>query len=248
MGTDSKIEWTTHTFNPWIGCQKVSPGCDRCYAEAMMDHRYHRVQWGPHGERKRTTPDYRRQPQRWNAGADRFEREYGHRQRVFCASLADVFDNAVSPEWRHDLWDRIKQTPRLDWMILSKRPQNILRMLPTDWGDGWRHVWLGVTCESQGEYDRRWPLLACIPTTVRFISYEPALTPLQLDAWQGVLPDWVICGGESGAGARTMDSAWARLVRDQCADTGISFFMKQMTGKRPIPPDLMVRQFPKRRP
>jgi protein gp37 len=246
MGTDTKIEWTDHTFNPWIGCQKVSPGCDHCYAEAMMDHRYHRVQWGPHSERQRTTPDYWRQPLRWNAAADRFERECGHRQRVFCASLADVFDNSVSSEWRHDLWDRIKQTPRLDWMILSKRPQNIVRMLPTCWGDGWCHVWLGVTCENQEEYDRRWPLLARIPTIVRFISYEPALTPLQLDAWQGVLPDWVICGGESGStGARMMDPAWARLMRDQCADAGISFFMKQMTGKKPIPTDLMVRQYPR---
>ncbi len=89
MAENSKIEWTTHTFNPWIGCQKVSPGCDHCYAEALMDTRWGKVKWGPHGERKRTSEANWKQPLRWAKAAN------GTRPRVFCASLADVFDNQV---------------------------------------------------------------------------------------------------------------------------------------------------------
>jgi protein gp37 len=95
MGEYSKIEWTDHTFNPWIGCQHVSPGCDHCYAEKMMDHRYGRVEWGPHGQRKRTSEANWRNPVKWDAEAKSFKNEYGHPPRVFCASLADVFDNKV---------------------------------------------------------------------------------------------------------------------------------------------------------
>ena len=150
----SKIEWTDHTFNPWIGCQKVSPGCDHCYAEARMDHRFHRVQWGPHGKRSRTSPDTWRQPLRWAKAAN------GSRPRVFCASLADVFDNRAPLGARADLFALIRRTPELDWMLLTKRPENIRRMLPDDWADGWPHVWLGTTCEDQQHFDRRWPILS----------------------------------------------------------------------------------------
>ncbi len=235
MGAASKIEWTDHTFNPWIGCQKVSPGCDHCYAETMMDHRYHRVQWGPHGERIRTSPANWRKPMQWAKTAN------GARPRVFCASLADVFDNKVPILWRDELWTLIQATPALDWLLLTKRPENIARMLPADWEGGWPNVWLGTTCEDQQRYDMRWPKLAAIPAVVRFISYEPAIGSLH---YQWGRPDWIICGGESGASARTMEPAWARAVRDTCARDGIAFFMKQMTGKKPIPDDMMVRQFP----
>lgn len=242
MAENSKIEWTDHTFNPWIGCQKVSPGCDHCYAEAMMDKRWGKVQWGPHGERKRTSDGNWRQPMRWAQAAK------GRRPRVFCASLADVFDNQVPREWRADLFDLIASTPELDWLLLTKRPENIQKMLPFDWGEKYRNVWLGTTCEDQEHYDRRWRILANIPAAIRFISYEPAIGPLMP---RGVvvpkafrLPDWLICGGESGHGARMMDPEWARDTRDECAVAGISFFMKQMTSKKPIPDDLMVRQFP----
>jgi protein gp37 len=112
------IAWTDHTYNPSIGCTKVSPGCDRCYAEAAWDKRYHRVQWG--GERSRTKSS---EPQTW----DRKAREAGVRRRVFCASLADVFDNQVPDEWRADLWALIARCRALDWMLLTKRPQNITR-------------------------------------------------------------------------------------------------------------------------
>jgi protein gp37 len=235
MGEVTKIEWTDHTFNPWIGCQKVSPGCDHCYAEAMMDHRYGRVRWGPRGARSRTSEGNWRQPLKWARQA------CGHRPRVFCASLADVFDNKVPKEWRGDLWELIRKTPELDWMLLTKRPENIRRMLPNGWP--WDHVWLGTTTEDQRHYDQRWRILSDIPAAIRFISYEPALGSLRLHGHS--LPDWVICGGESGAQqARMMEPAWARAMRDQCRELGVAFFMKQMTKRVPIPKDLAIREWP----
>ena len=238
MGENTKIEWTDHTFNPWIGCQKVSPGCDHCYAEAMMDRRYGRVQWGPHGERSRTSDANWRQPLKWARQVN------GRRPRVFCASLADVFDNKVPKEWCDNLWELINETRQLDWMLLTKRPENIRKMLPKDWGSGYPHVWLGATTENQQHYDHRWRILSDIPAAIRFISYEPALGPLQLHG--NPLPDWVICGGESGARqARMMDPGWARSVLDQCKGTRIAFFMKQITKLAPIPKDLFIREWPR---
>lgn len=244
MTENSKIEWTDHTFNPWIGCQKVSPGCDHCYAEAMMDHRFGKVEWGAHGERKRTSGANWKHPLRWNSQAC----ETGTRQRVFCASLGDIFDNQVPKEWRADLFQLIAVTPELDWQLLTKRPENIGKMLPAaivglePWP--WRNVWLGTTAEDQEHYDRRWGILSKIPAAIHFVSFEPALGPLVLPTGSR-LPDWIICGGESGNGARYMKPRWARNLRDECQELGISFFMKQMTGKKPIPLGLLVRQFPK---
>lgn len=238
MGEVTKIEWADHTFNPWIGCQKVSAGCDHCYAEAMMDHRYGRVKWGPHGERVRTSAANWRKPYQWNKAA----KAAGVRHRVFCASLADWLDNKVPDQWRDDLAVVIEGTPNLDWLLLTKRLENFDKLAP------WRrnflpqNVWLGTTCEDQVNYDRRYPILRGLGAAVSFISYEPALGPLYV--WGK--PDWIICGGESGPQARMMDLAWARSARDQCAASGIAFFFKQTTGKKSIPDDLMVRQFPTR--
>lgn len=235
MGENSAIEWTDHTFNPWQGCMKVSPACDHCYAE-VRDLRFHRgVHWGPTAPRQRTKNWSA--PRKWNRDA----RTSGTRARVFCASLADVFDNQAPPEWRTDLWALIADTQRLDWMLLTKRPQNIRKMLPATWGNGWPNVWLGCTTENQEEANRRIPLLRSIPARVRFLSCEPLLEPTAPDL-DGI--DWVICGGESGRGARYMEPDWARALRDQCAEAGVAFFMKQMTGKQPIPDDLLVRQWP----
>jgi protein gp37 len=244
MGENSKIEWTTHTFNPWIGCQKVSAGCDHCYAEAMMDKRWGKVQWGPHGERKRTSEANWKLPLRWAKVA----RGTGSRPRVFCASLADVFDNQAPDIWRSDLFALIEATPELDWLLLTKRPENIAKMIWPKWDRGLpRNIWLGTTCEDRDNYDRRWPRLREIPARVRFISYEPAIGPLfHPHAWDlNEKPDWIICGGESGHGARMMDPAWARWVRDAAAGHGIAFFMKQMTDRKPILQELLVREFPK---
>jgi protein gp37 len=231
----TKIAWTDSTFNPWMGCQKVSDGCLKCYAEADRDHRFHQVEWGPHGERKRTTPGYWRMPRKWNADAARFEREHGRRHRVFCASLADVFDNKVPASWRADLFEVIRDTPQLDWFLLSKRPQNMRKMLPPDWGTGYPNVWLGATTESAKYYQQRWPILASIPAAIRFVSYEPAVGPLGPLDLGHVLPNWVICGGESGHDARSMQLVWVRQARDECRRYGVSFFMKQFGSNSGIP-------------
>ena len=237
MAENSKIEWTDHTFNPWIGCQEVSAACDNCYARVQNDYRGWVKGWGPDGERKRTKTWG--MPVKWNKEAA----AAGVRRKVFCASLADVFDNKVPSEWRDDLWALIRATPYLDWQLLTKRPQNIAKMLPKDWGNGYPNVWLGVTAENQDEYWRRRKPLFNVPAVVHFISYEPALGPLSIQGY-GV-PHWVICGGESAKGVhRPMDLKWARDLRDECSKFEIAFFMKQVDKVQPIPPDLMVREFP----
>ncbi len=241
MAENSKIEWTTHTFNPWIGCTKVSPACDNCYAEAMMDHRYGRVEWG--GDRVRTSASTWQQPRRWNRQAE----AAGVRPFVFCASLADVFDNEVEPLWRRDLFKLIEETPSLIWLLLTKRIGNVMKMTAPLAGNPClpRNVAIGATMANQEEYDRdRMKLLevaVCWRTLFTFGSFEPMLGPIILDK---NAPDWIICGGESGRAAREMAPAWARDLRDASRRFGRAFFMKQMTGKTPIPDDLFVRQFP----
>lgn len=251
MAEKTEIAWCDSTFNPWIGCQKVSPGCDNCYAETLMDTRYHRVKWGPHGERKRTSEANWKLPLRWARKAREAIEDFETgiltlrpaRPRVFCASLADVFDNQAPEQWRADLWALIDATPELDWLLLTKRPENIERMLGL-WEMGIpRNVWLGTTAEDQANYDRRWPILRRVPAAVKFISYEPAIGQLRLFG-DAPFPDWFICGGESGPGHRDMDPDWTRWVKHVCEYHGIPFFMKQMAGKKPIPEDLKMRQFP----
>ena len=227
MGEKSKIEWCDNTFNPWIGCQKVSPGCDHCYAEAQNAFRkWNGGTWGPHAPRKRTSDANWKKPLKWNAEAGAFKREHGHRPRVFCASLADVFDNQVPSAWRKDLFALIAECHRLDWLLLTKRPQNALKMLPADWGDGYRNVWLGVTAEDQPHFDQRWEHLQKIPASIKFISYEPAIGPLRLPT-HGPHPDWLISGGESGGGARPVKRRWIRDVIADCRDHDVAVFHKQ---------------------
>jgi protein gp37 len=226
MAEFSKIEWTDHTFNPWTGCTNVSPGCDHCYAEAWSKRSGH-VKWG-NNPRKRTTEAYWKAPHIWQARAAEFAaRNGGRRQRVFCASLADVFDNQAEKAWRRDLFTLIRETPSLDWLLLTKRPQNIKKMLPPDWGEeGYHNVWLGFTAEDQDRYDQRWKVLAAVPAVVRFVSYEPAIGPLRLSDAE-LQPDWLISGGESGPGARPMNPQWARDVVADCRRLGITPFFKQ---------------------
>src|SRR5262249_3696161 len=169
----TRIEWAQSTFNPWVGCQHVSDGCQNCYAE--RDNKFRQWTaggaWGPHAERTRTSADYWRTPLRLAKRA----REGGERYRIFCAPLADWLGNQVPQQWRIDLAEVIRATPELDWLLLTKRIENYDRFAP--WAQAPDNVWLGVTAENQKEYDRRWPLLARIPAVVRFVSHEPALTP-----------------------------------------------------------------------
>lgn len=238
MAENSKIEWCDHTFNPWVGCTKVSPACDHCYAEAWAKRTGQAQLWD--GDRRRTSGANWRQPILWNRKAE----AAGTRARVFCASLADVFDNKAASRWRDDLWRLIARTPFLDWLLLTKRPQNIHKMLPgpaigaPEWGDGWPNVWLGTTVENQEEADRRIPHLLGVPAKVRFLSCEPLLEPIEtpflkmrIDEHGNFLSGgrihWVICGGESGPLARPMHPDWARSLRDQCQAAGVLFFFKQ---------------------
>lgn len=237
MAENSKIEWTDHTFNPWIGCQEVSPACDNCYARVQNNHRKWVDGWGPHGERRRTKTW--RDPVKWNREAA----QAGVRRKVFCASLADVFDKKVPTEWRDDLWELINATPKLDWLLLTKRPQNIKKMLPKDWGEiGYVNVWLGVTGETNDLARQRAMHAVVIPATIHFMSVEPMLGPVE--PIDGI--DWVICGGESAKGIhRPMKLKWARDLRDHCRAAGMSFFMKQIDKVQPIPNDLLIREFPR---
>lgn len=182
MAEQSKIEWTDHTFNPWEGCQAVAPECDNCYAEARDQRFTGGTHWGPKAPRRRTGPQNWNKPRRWNAQAEAFAATHGRRQRVFCASLADVFDNAVDPAWRDDLWNLIRECDQLDWLLLTKRPQNIRKMLPPDWGNGWAHVWLGTSAGSQKTAETNIPALLAVPAAVRFVSAEPMLGPMDLTA------------------------------------------------------------------
>ena len=184
MAKNSAIEWTDHTFNPWIGCTKVSPGCDHCYAEARMDSRLHVVQWGAGQPRKRTSAANWKEPLRWQREAADFRATYGRRQRVFCSSLADVFDNAVDPAWRADLFRLIEATPDLDWLLLTKRIGNAAQMMFLARGGHLPllpNVWIGATIVNQEEADRDIPKLLAVPARVRFLSMEPLLGPVDLE-------------------------------------------------------------------
>jgi protein gp37 len=178
MGEVTGISWTDHTWNPWWGCSKVSAGCANCYAE-RDSLRFGLQLWGPGASRKRQSANYWREPLTWNARAV----ATGVRKRVFCASMADVFDADGLADERERLWSLIRQTPGLDWLLLTKRPENIRAMLPPDWsavGDGYANVWLGVSVEHQEAADARIPLLLSIPARIRFLSCEPLLGPLTL--------------------------------------------------------------------
>lgn len=240
MAEHSTIEWTDSTFNPWIGCTKISPACDHCYAEALMDTRHGRVKWG--GERSRTSESNWQQPRRWKRQAAAFLAEHGRRRRVFCSSLADVFDNQVPPEWRDDLWALIRDTPDLDWLLLTKRPQNIEKMKPEFWDEVKGHVWLGTTVEDQKRAAQNIPHLLEHDAAVRFVSCEPLLGPIAITNYLRDLPierrrrlDWVIAGGESGHNARPSHPDWFRSLRDQCATASVPFLFKQWGEFAPHP-------------
>jgi protein gp37 len=238
MSNNTKIEWADHTFNPWEGCQKVGPGCDHCYAETR-NARFAggtAINWGPGAPRRRTSAANWRKPLAWNAAHAEFYAIHGHRQRVFCASLADVFDNAVDPSWRADLADLIQATPNLDWLLLTKRIGNVGPMLTAMFLDGAPpNVWLGATIANQEEADRDIPKLLQVAVDTRFLSMEPLLgavdlTPMfehRAEQWSDTGVDWVIVGGESGPGARPMHPHWARDLRVQCASAGVPFLFKQ---------------------
>ncbi|WP_370458903.1 phage Gp37/Gp68 family protein [Aggregicoccus sp. 17bor-14] len=210
-----------HTFNPWWGCTRVSPGCDHCYAEGI-DARAGGGHWGKGAPRRTFGEKYWAGPLAWEREAVR----RGERQRVLCASMADVFD-AEAPEGElPKLWALIQRTPHLDWLLLTKRPARIARSLPSDWGEGYPNAWLGVSVEDADTAAQRLPVLLSVPARLRFACCEPILGPLPLRPWLSGL-DWVIAGGESGPHARPLHPDWVRDLRVQCVEADCPFFFKQ---------------------
>jgi protein gp37 len=229
MGETTAIAWTDHTFNPWWGCERVSPGCQNCYAEAFAK-RTGNVVWGKKADRRRFGDKHWQEPLKW----DRQAEKDGKRHLVFCASMADVFEDRIDHlEDRRRLFDLIEGTPHLTWQLLTKRPENVLNMVPLHWIGGWpAHAWIGTTVEDQQRADERIPHLARIPAPVRFLSCEPLLGYVDLiNHVEGV--DWVIVGGESGPGHRPLDIENARTMRDQCRMWDVPFFFKQVGGHHP---------------
>ena len=235
MGKNSTIEWTDHTFNPWWGCAKVSTGCENCYAETWAKRVGEKV-WGKNQDRRFFGENHWSEPLKWNTDAAKEQ----HRRRVFCASMADVFEarEDLNP-WRERLWTLVGNTPWLDWLLLTKRPENIGRNVP--WVNDWpKNVWLGTTVENQESANQRLPMLLRFPASCRFLSCEPLLGPVDLSAWTFKRPqhlhsiDWVIAGGESGANARAMLPGWALSLRDQCKKSGIPFNFKQWGHWAPV--------------
>lgn len=263
MAENTGIIWADHTFNSWEGCTKVSPGCDNCYAEARNKRFSKGKNWGKGAPRRRTEPANWRKPIIWNdqdfyecgaCGYRGSSREIDKlssgkccpapefhltRARVFCASLADVFDNEVDPQWRFDLFELIKKTPNLDWLLLTKRIGNVETMAyyanhvggPAGLPD---NVWLGATFVNQDEFDRDIRKLLAIPARIHFGSFEPLLGPIDMlftDHSDGMIVekmhalDWLIAGGENGP--RPMDPDWPRSLRDHCKQFGVPFLFKQ---------------------
>lgn len=226
----SRISWTDHTHNHWIGCTKVRTGCENCYACADFDERKHLVKWGIGQPRKLTSKTNRLRPLRWNEEAKRL----GIRYRVFCSSLSDVFDPEVPDEWRWDLFALIRRTPNLDWMLLTKRSMRMHawfeRFPDPDWP--WPHVALGVTIESN-IFHRHAHWLTETPAARRFVSCEPLLDRVDCAPWIEHI-DEVIVGGESGPRARGLNPEWIRLIRDQAMAHGKTFVFKQWGDHDPV--------------
>jgi len=217
-----------YTFNPWWGCVKIAPECKHCYAEGIAHHYVEDELWGPEATtpRKLFGERHWQEPLLWNRQAEK----QGHRRSVFCASMADVYEehSGIAGE-RLKLWRLIEATPWLNWLLLTKRPQNILKLSP--WGPTWPdNVWVGTSVGLQKRVETEIPSLLDVPAVARFVSVEPQLEAVNLMPYLDRL-QWVICGGESGPDARPFDLAWARDLRDQCHAANVLFFFKQVGGR-----------------
>lgn len=288
MAANSAIQWTTHTFNPWRGCTKVHAGCTNCYAESNMSVKMHGIKWGPSGTRVRASDAMWKEPLKWNREAEKA----GERRRVFCASLADVFedwqgpvldhhgktilqcDSCINPDGsyyresvpsfdrmkknyehgcgeqarhldlddlRRDLFTLIDNTASLDWLLLTKRPENVRKFWwpPNPRCDGGlrSNVWLGTSISDQATADKWIPrLLECRDLCpVLFASAEPLIGAMYLEEYlwsevggRSAYLDWLIVGGESGHNARPCNVEWIRSIVSQCKAAGVPRFVKQL--------------------
>ncbi len=256
MSERTKIEWAHDTFNPWWGCVRVSPGCEHCYAESWAK-RMGKDVWGTKADRRMMSDNHWKQPAKWNLQAE----QSGEPRRVFCGSMCDVFEarsDGVEDTLyfaRQRLFNLIEATPHLTWMLLTKRPENMVNLTShrESWRGAWpRNVWAMCTVEDQQRADERIPHLLQVPAAVLGLSCEPLLGPVDFTEWLGAecrhegaytepdtnalicrecdesaLLNWCIAGGESGPKARPMHSDWARGIRDQCDRAGTAFHFKQ---------------------
>jgi protein gp37 len=250
MGRDTKIQWAHHTMNPWRGCTKVSAGCLHCYAESLSKRNPAVLgKWGPGGTRVVASEAKWAEPLKW----DRLARNSAERHRVFCASLADVFEDWNGPivnsrgevqatvsdsglpvatmhNVRRMLAILIWETQGLDWLLLTKRPENAKEMIYRMWfpdAEWPGNYWLGASVEDQEMADLRIPHLLDTPAPIHWLSMEPLLGPVDLGPWLAML-DWVVVGGESGPHARPCNLDWIRSIRDQCQGAGVPCFIKQL--------------------
>ncbi len=270
MGKDSGIEWTEHTFNPWWGCTKVSRGCTYCYAETWAN-RMQAGHWGPEAPRRFFRPKHFSGPIRWNRKAA----EAGRFDRVMCGSMCDIFEihgneetNARMDEMRRRIWDIIPMTENLIWILVTKRPKNIMRLVPWDWRQDFPpNVWVMVTMEDQEAARNRINWVENIPAVVRAVSAEPLVGPIDPRVFRcgrcqgsgllstgralrglspcpccggnGVSVNWIVAGGETGRQARPMDPAWVEDLRDFSLAYDIPFFFKQWGEWAPANPKLI---------
>lgn len=260
MAESSAISWCDSTWNPWVGCTKVGPACDFCYAEKWAERAGREGLWAGKRERTKTWND----PLKWQRHADFFFQIHKRRQRIFTCSLADFLDNEVPSMWRVDAWARIRDCDRLEWYIVSKRVPNFLKMLPSDWcEEKYRHVVLIATVVTQAEYDRDRERLAKIKALYPWLRVGLSMEPLieRVDMGTPWPCDWVIVGGESGlATARECRPEWCIEILDWCEANGVAFHFKQIghnhagwpgkiAGKGDYPAEwpkrLRVQEFPK---
>jgi len=237
---ETGISWTDYTHNTWLGCWKISPGCQNCYAAAMDQWLHKSKHWDRRGPRKFLDDAYWKRPLLWNKAA----RRVGERRRVFVGSMCDWAEQHPDPKInarmdvaRDRLWALIAQTEHLDWLLLTKRIENVAALLPkrayvrpgNNWSTPWPNVWIGATCEDDEHAKLRIPILMAIPATVHFVSYEPALGPID---WASIkkMPAWIIFGDESGRKKRPAELEWARQTRDACLARGSAFHFKQWCG------------------
>lgn len=195
MGEVTKIQWADHTFNPWEGCQRVSAGCEHCYAEARNRRFGAGANFGPGAPRRMTSESNWRQPLAWHREAI----ASGLRRRVFCASLADVFDLDAPPDARVRLWLLIKATPGLDWLLLTKRPENLADLVPWPTFAPWPNVWLGTTVENRAAIPRI-PTLVAVPAAKHFLSVEPLLEDIGAELERPETMQFCLCCSEYGIG------------------------------------------------
>lgn len=224
MGKNTAIQWAHHTWNPWKGCTKVSPGCKYCYAERNFAQ-YGLGEFNMNVTKTKTM----NAPLGWAARITTHE-DYWHGQRIFTCSWSDFFHEAAD-QWRADAWTVIKDKPEFNYLILTKRPQNVDERLPEDWGDGYPNVWLGISAENQDTFNERIGFLDAIPAAIKFISAEPLIDELDITAaLKARTIDWVIAGGESGVKDkyRPCKIEWLQRIVADCQTHCTLVFVKQL--------------------